>query len=49
MVQHAGEGLLNWEDVVPQGEWNWSFDGEKIILNELSLGRVVFALLKVRR
>ena len=48
-VQQKGEGLLNWESVVPTDDWCWVFDGEKVYLNAIALGNIVFALLKVRQ
>ena len=48
-VQQFGEGLLNWDEVVPSENWSWTFDGENVILNAMSLSCVVFALLKVRQ
>jgi hypothetical protein len=48
-VQQPGEGLLNWDEVVPADDWCWLFDGEKVMLNAIALGNIVFTILKVRQ
>ncbi len=46
LVQNRGEGLENW-DLAP-ADWTWTFDGEKVILNRMTVSKMVFVILKVK-
>ena len=47
-VQQPGEGLEGW-DLVPVEHWGWNFNGKEVVLNYMTMSRMVFVIMKVKK